>query len=240
MTSTSRRGWQGGRREDTSLAEVLYVLQGRRLLIIGLVLVLAGTALLFGLFREPVYTTEALVSVAPREELGDEEARVAFVQQVQNAVVTEEDLLRKAIARTDAGAGESPELVDAQPFVTREGEAGIMVRFAGPEPGLTARAANAYAELLVGRVEELDGRRLAGGAPTATLEQRAPVPEGMGLRPLLYAAVAAGAGLLLGGAVALLLEGRASGWWGVRDAELTLRAPVLGTIPDYTRKEGGA
>ena len=239
MTSTSRRGWQGGRRDDTSLAEVLYVLQGRRLLVIGVVLVLAGTALLFGLFREPVYTAEALVSIAPREELDDEEAREAFVQEVQGAIVSE-DLLLEAMARTGAGAGDFPELTDAQPFVTSEGETGMLVRFSGPEPELTARAANAYAELLVGRVEGLDDRRLAGGAPDAAVERRAAVPEGMDLRPLVYAAVAAGAGLLLGGAVALLLEGRASGWRGVRDAELTLRAPVLGTIPDYTRKEGGA
>ena len=239
MTSTSRRGWQDGRSDDTSLAEVLYVLQGRSLLVVGVVLVLAGTALLFGLFREPVYTAEALVSVAPREELDDEEAREAFVQGVLSDVLTE-DLLLEARARTNAGSGRFPELTDAQPFVTREGEAGMLVRFSGPERALTAKAANAYAELLVARVEGLDGGRLAGGAPDAAVEQRAAVPEGLGLRPLVYAAVAAGAGLLLGGAVALLLEGRASGWRGVRDAELTLGAPVLGTIPDYTRGEEGA
>ena len=239
MTSTSRRGWQGGRRDDTSLAEILYVLRGRSLLVVGVVLVLAGTALLFGLFRDPLYTAEALVSVTPREELDDEEAREVFVQQVQGDVVTQ-DLEERAMARTDAEAGASPRLADAQPFVTREGETGVLVRFAGPEPELAADAANAYAELLVTRVEALDGRRLAGGAPDAAVEQRAAPPEGMGLRPLVYAAVAAGAGLLLGGAVALFLEGGASGWRGVRDAELTLGAPVLGTIPDYSRGEEGA
>ena len=56
-------------------------------------------------------------------------------------------------------------------------------------------------------------------------------------RPLIYAAIAAGAGLLIGGAAALILEGRASGWRGVRDAELTLRVPVLGSIPDYSSKK---
>jgi hypothetical protein len=71
-------------------------------------------------------------------------------------------------------------------------------------------------------------------AADAAVERKAAPPERSSLRPLLYAAVAAGAGLLLGGAAALLLEGRASGWRGVRDAELTLRAPVLGTIPDYS------
>jgi capsular polysaccharide biosynthesis protein len=240
VTSTSRRGWQGGRRDDPSLAEVLYVLQGRRLLVLGVVLVLAGTALLFGLFREPVYTAEAAVSLAPRDELDDEEAREAFIQEVQSVVVTE-DLLWEVMDQTDAKAGtrEFPELSDIRPFVTSDGGAGMLVRFSGPEPELAARAANVYARLFVDRVELLDGGQLDGGvtAANAAVERKATPLERSSLRPLIYAAVAAGAGLLLGGAAALLLEGRASGWRGVRDAELTLRAPVLGTIPDYSPTE---
>ena len=213
-------------------------MRGRRLLVTGVVLVLAGTALLFGLFREPVYTAEATVSLAPRDELNDEDAREAFVQVVQNVVVTE-DLLLEVVNRTgaEAGRGEFPELSDVRPFVTSDGgRTGMLVRFSGPEPELAARAANVYARLFVERVERLDGAQLAGGVPAAdaAVERKATPPEMSSLRPLLYAALAAGAGLLLGGAAALLLEGRASGWRGVRDAELSLRAPVLGTIPDYS------
>jgi capsular polysaccharide biosynthesis protein len=40
--------------------------------------------------------------------------------------------------------------------------------------------------------------------------------------------------VLAGGAGALLLEGRTRSWRDARDAELTLRAPVLGVIPDYS------
>jgi capsular polysaccharide biosynthesis protein len=240
VTSTSRRGWQGGRRDDPSLAEVLYVLQGRRLLVLGVVLVLAGTALLFGLFREPVYTAEAAVSLAPQDELDDEEEREAFVQEVQSVVVTK-DLLWEVMDQTDAKAGtrEFPELSDIRPFVTSGGGAGMLVRFSSHEPELAARAANVYAKLFVKRVKLLDGGQLDGGvtAAIAAVERKATPPERSSLRPLIYAAVAAGAGLLLGGAAALLLEGRASGWRGVRDAELTLRAPVLGTIPDYSPTE---
>jgi len=207
---------------------------------LGVVLVLAGTALLFGLFREPVYTAEAAVSLAPRDELDDEEAREAFVQELQSVVVTE-DLLWEVMDQTDAKAGtrEFPELSDIRPFVTSDGGAGMLVRFSGPEPELAARAANVYARLFVDRVELLDGGQLDGGvtAANAAVERKATPPERSSLRPLIYAAVAAGAGLLLGGAAALLLEGRASGWRGVRDAELTLRAPVLGAIPDYSPTE---
>jgi capsular polysaccharide biosynthesis protein len=235
VTSTS---WRDGSRDDPSLSEVLYILQRRRLLVVGVVLVLAGVALLFGLFREPVYTAEARVSVKPQEPLDGEEARLAFLEAVRGAVVTQ-DMLSEVRRRAgwEAGKKEFSERLDPRTAVTRDGRSGLQIRFSGTEPGQAARAANAYAELFVEGVENLGDEPLGDGIPAAeaSIEQKA-VPGGYSSRPLIYAAIAAGAGLLLGGAVALLLEGRASGWRGVRDAELTLRAPVLGTIPDYSSK----
>jgi capsular polysaccharide biosynthesis protein len=235
VTSTSG---QGGSRDDPSLSEVLYVLQRWRLLVVGVVLVLAGVALLFGLFREPVYTAEARVSVKPQEALDGEEARLAYLEAVRGAVVTQEMLSEvRSRAGWEAGKKEFSERLDPSTTVTRDGRSGLQIRFSGTEPGQAARAANAYAELFVEGVDDLGDRPLADGIPVAEarVEQKA-MPGGYSPRPLIYAAIAAGAGLLLGGAAALLLEGRASGWRGVRDAELTLRAPVLGTIPDYSSK----
>jgi len=239
VTSGSGRSWQGVRRDDLSLSEILYVLQGRRLMVAGIVLVLAGAALLLGLFREPVFTAEAVVSVTPQQRLNDEEARETFVREVQAAVAMQE-AMREVMRRGEweRGSEEFTERLDSR-FATRNGGAGLLVRFSGPTPEQATRAANAYAELFVKRADKLD-ERLADGTlvADASLERRATPPEGAGPRPLIYAALAAGAGLLLGGAAALLLEGRANGWRGVRDAELTLRAPVLGTIPDYSPAEG--
>jgi capsular polysaccharide biosynthesis protein len=240
VTSTSGRGWRNQARDDPSLSEILYVLQRRRLLVVGVVLVLAGIALLFGLLREPVYTAEARVSVTPLGGLVGEVATLAFLEDVRGAVVTQEML--GEVRRRAGWEGEPQafsERLDPTPFVNRYGS-GLQVRFSSDEPGQAARAANAYAGLFVGGVEELGDRPLADGVPVAEagVERRA-VSGGYSPRPLIYAAVAAGAGLLLGGAVALILEGRASGWRGVRDAELTLRAPVLGAIPDYSSKRSG-
>ncbi len=238
MTSTSGRGWRDEARDDPSLSEILYVLRRRRLLVVGAVLVLAGITLLFGLFREPVYTAEARVSVVPQGGLEGEEARLAFLDDVRGAVVTQEML---GEVRRRAGWEASPkafsERLDPRTFVSRNGGSGLQIRFSGNEPEQAAQAANAYAELFARGAEDLGDRPLAEGVPVAeaSVEQRA-VPGGYSPRPLIYAAIAAGAGLLLGGAVALILEGRASGWRDVRDAELTLRAPVLGTIPDYSQK----
>jgi capsular polysaccharide biosynthesis protein len=235
VASTSGR--RDRARDDPSLSEILYVLQRRRLLIVGVVLVLAGMALLFGLFREPVYTAEAKVSVRPQEGLDrGEAAKLAFLEEVRGAVVTQKMLSE---VRRRAGWEASPEAfserLDPRTVVNVNGRPGLQIRFRGDEPGRAALAANAYAELFVEGVENLgDGVPAAG----AVVEQKA-LPGDYSPRPLIYAAIAAGAGLLIGGAAALILEGRASGWRGVRDAELTLRVPVLGTIPDYSSKKIG-
>ena len=231
---------QGGRRGNPSLPEILYVLWERRLMVTGVVLVLAGAALLLGLFREPVFTAEAVVGVTPEEKLSDEEARETFMREVQAAVA-----MQKAMPEVVRRAGweRGPEAfarrLDPQ-FVAWNGESGLRVQFSGPTSEQAARGANAYAEVFAERADKLGDARPAVGTPVAdaSLEGRAtPAGGGPGPRPLIYAVLAAGAGLLIGGAAALLLEGRASGWRGVRDAELNLRAPVLGTIPDYSPAE---
>jgi capsular polysaccharide biosynthesis protein len=234
VTSTSGRGWRDRERDDPSLSEILYVLQRRRLLVVGIVLVLAGIALLFGIFREPVYTAEAKVSVRPQEELDGEEAMLAFLEEVRGAVVTQEMLSE---VRRRAGWEAEPkafsERLDPRTVANTDGGPGLQIRFLGDEPGQAALAANAYAELFVEGVEDIgDDVPVA----EAVVEQRA-VAGDYSPRPLIYAAIAAGAGLLIGGAAALSLEGRASGWRGVRDVELMLRVPVLGTIPDYSSKK---
>ena len=235
-------GWQDEQRDDFLLSELVYVMGRRRLLVAGTMLVLVLVALLFGLLKEPVYTAEATVSVKPREDLVNNEEREAFMEEVRGAVVTQR-LLRGVMrhAGWQAGLAEFTERLDADPFVTRNGETGLQVRFSGSQPEQAARAANAYADLFVARVERLNDERLAGGAlaADALVERRATPPAGAGLRYLTYAALAAGLGILLGGACALLLEGRTRSWRDARDAELTLRAPVLGVIPDYSHIEEG-
>jgi capsular polysaccharide biosynthesis protein len=237
VRSTSRRDWQRERRDDP-LSEVLHILWGRRLLVAGSILILVIVALLLGSFREPVYTAEAVVDIEPREELSNDRERQAFLQEVLVAVATE-DLLREVMRQAgwETGLAEFRERLEADPFPTQGGEIGLRVRFSGSGPEQAARAANAYAALFVDRVEQLNDERLAGGAlnADASVGSRAmPVPGETSLRLLIYAVVAAGIGLLAGGYGALLLEGRARSWRDANDAERTLRAPVLGVIPDYS------
>ena len=174
MASTSGR--RDRARDDPSLSEILYVLQRRRLLIVGVVLVLAGIALLFGLFREPVYTAEARVSVRPQEKLDGEEAKLAFLEEVRGAVVTQEMLgeVRRR-AGWEAGPKAFSERLDPRTVVDAGSGPGLEIRFRGDEPGQAALAANAYAELFVEGVENLGDRPLADGVPVAeaVVEQKA-------------------------------------------------------------------
>jgi uncharacterized protein involved in exopolysaccharide biosynthesis len=203
------------------------------------VLVLVIVALLFGLFRESVYTAEATINIEPREGLiNDEEEGDAFLEEVRSAVVTTKGFQREVRRRAgwEADPDEFTHRLDPRADVAQNGETRLRVRFSDSNPEQAARAANAYAEIFVQRVERLNDERLAGGAlaADASVERKAVPPGGSGSRFLLYAAAAAGAGVLAGGVGALLIEGRARSWRDARDAELTLRAPVLGVIPDYS------
>jgi uncharacterized protein involved in exopolysaccharide biosynthesis len=231
VRSTSQRGWQEERRDDLPLYEVVHILWGRRLLVVGIVVSLVLLALLFGLFRDPVYTAEAAVSVEPRERMVSDEERAAFVEEVRNTVVATDGFMQEVMRQAgwEADIKEFRERLDFE-TVPRGDETVMLVRFSASEPEQAARAANAYAELFVGSVETLNDDQLA---MDAVMERRA-APPTSSTRLLLYAAAAVAAGVVAGGAGALLLEGRTRSWRDARDAELTLRAPVLGVIPDYS------
>ena len=241
MTSTDRLGWQEGRRDATTVAEVLHVLRGRRLLVVGASLVLAGVALLFGLFRGPAYTAEAVVGFTPQEMPDDENAQQAFAQEVFSAI-TSPGSFSEGVKAEAGWRGESEEFrnrLDPEVSVSGDGGMEMRVAFSGREPEGAARVANAYAETFALEAGRLGAGQLSGGTgiADARVMRRAVPSESSGPPAVLYAAVAAGVGLLLGGGAALSLEGRAGGWRDVRDAEVTLKAPVLGAIPDYSPAE---
>ena len=120
MRSTSRRDWQRERRDDLPLLEVLHILWGRRLTVVGTVLVLVAVGLLFGLFSEPIYTAEATINVEPREELTSAEEGEAFLEEVRSAVVSSEGFQREVMHRAgwEARSAEFTDRLDPQTFMT--------------------------------------------------------------------------------------------------------------------------
>ncbi|MBA2692067.1 MAG: hypothetical protein H0U65_06170 [Rubrobacter sp.] len=225
-----------GRREDLSVRELLYVLWSRKMLVAGAVVVLLAAAMVFTLSREPTYTAEATINIAPRQQGQNQPEREAFLDEVL-AVVADDELVAEAADEVGWRAeADFRERLEPESFANQE-STGVIVRFAGNTPESAAGAANAYAALFVEKVERLNERRLAGGAlaAEASIGSEAAAPTFRSSpQPLLYALAAVGAGILVGGGAALLLEGRASSWRDARDAEMTLKAPVVGVIPDYS------
>ena len=213
------------------------MLWGRRALVAGCVLILALGAVVFALSHGTTYVATATVAVRPAEGFDADEEPQALVQRVRNAVETP-TLRRKAVAQSgwESGVAAFNQRLAVE---TDANLGGVRVRFSGNSPEEATRATNAYARSFVAEVEELGQRRLAGGTldATARITQEATPATASSRGPLFYGALACAAGLLLGGVAAFILENRTHRWRGPRDAELTLRAPVLGTIPLYGPEE---
>lgn len=212
-------------------------------MVLGITIVFVLASVFYSLLQERVYTAEATILVTPQEGSSPDQDPESFLQGVQGSVSTDE-LLAEATRRTGGQTGSSFEQrLEVSQFIRQDGqETGFQVRFSAPDAREAAAGANAYANLFVDRVGDLNDR-LAGGtlAAEADVERRAEEPvRPSSPRPLLYAALALMVGVATGGGVALLLDTRTRRWRGARDAEMTLRAPVLGVIPEYFQDGGEA
>jgi hypothetical protein len=226
------QGWQRQQRDDLTLSEVGYVLWKRRVLVASCMLPFLAVALLYVLSREPVYVAEATLSVHLDEGVGAVGNFDEDLSRLRDSAAMS-GLIEEAAGRAGwrAGGRDFNERLEWESVNNGQ----VKVRFSAPTPEEAARAANAYAEVFVKRVRELEGR-LAGETIAMNVEvEEAAEPPGWQSGPNVFlVALAAGTGgLLVGGIGALFLEGRARRWSGSKDAELTLRAPVLGVIPHY-------
>ena len=228
-----RRGWQREQRDDLTLSEARHILWERRILVAGCTFLFLTVALLYAFFKEPVYAAEATLSVRSEEGIAPAGSPNEVFSRLRDSTIT--DGLSEEAARRAGWESTQTDFNERLYWEPANNEE-VKVGFSARRPEEAARAANAYAEVLVERVTELEGR-LAGGtvAVDAGVEKAAEPPESRSDWGVFLALIAAGCGgLLVGGIGALFLEGRARRWSGSRDAELTLRAPVLGVIPVFS------
>ncbi len=227
------QGWQRGQRDDLTLSEARHAILERRAVVAGCTLLFVAVAVLYALSREPVYTAEATLSIRSEEGIGAAESFEEVLSALQDSAAMS-GLVEEAAARAQWEGGQSD--FNDRLGVERANNEEMRVRFSAPTPEEAAQGANAYAEVFVERVGALEGR-LVGGTVTmhAEVEEAAEPPERRyDTKVFLVVVAAAGGGLLVGGVGALFLESRTRRWRGSRDAELTLRAPVLGVIPYYS------
>lgn len=241
MRSISVRGWQRGQRDDFTLREIWHVLWSRRWLVLGTIAVFVLASVVYSLFQERVYTAESTVLVTPQGGTSAGQDTEAFLQEVGGAVSTDEVLVEAMRKAGWEDENSFRQRLEVSQFIQQDSQgSGFRIRFSAPEAREAARVANEYATLFVNQVGDLNSR-IAGGTLAAEAEVASPavVPSHPSRpRPLIYATLALVAGMVAGGAGALLLDSRTRSWRGARDAEMTLRAPVLGVIPQYSQDGG--
>ncbi len=246
--------WRREPREDVTLFEVLNTLLGRKLLIGGTAVTLMLSAALLAFLWSPNYVATAALSVdATDDALGPEDpasggedpagqpaaahGSEAFMDGVRGEV-PQVKLARETVRRVGwtSGLREFNERIEVENDY-RAGE--ILVSFSAEEAEEARRVTDTYAEVFAEQVDELNRQKPVGGTLAAEIEvvRKAKLPRARATTSLFYGAVAGFVGLLLASGVAFSLESRTRKWRGARDAEMTLRAPVLGVIPDYTPGE---
>ena len=226
------QGWQREQRDDLTLSEVGHLLWERRVLVISCALLFLAVALLYGLTREPAYTAEATLSLRSDDGVGTAGNFDEDPSRLRDSAAMS-GLADEAARRAgwEEGVRDFNERLEWEQVNNQEAK----VHFTASTPEEATRAANAYAETFAQRVRKLEGRP-AGGAVAMGVEVKEaaePPDRASGPNMFLLALAAGTGGLLLGGVGALVLESRARRWRGSKDAELTLRAPVLGVIPYY-------
>ena len=223
-----------------------HLLWERRVLVISCALLFLAVALLYGLTREPAYTAEATLSLRSDDGVGTAGNFDEDPSRLRDSAAMS-GLADEAARRAgwEEGVRDFNERLEWEQVNNQEAK----VRFTASTPEEATRAANAYAETFAQRVRKLEGRP-AGGAVAMGVEVKEaaePPDRASGPNMFLLALAAGTGGLLLGGVGALVLESRARRWRGSKDAELTLRAPVLGVIPyyptepleDFSSQDGG-
>ena len=247
-------GWRWEQRDDVTLFELLNALWGRRTLVGSIALALMLSAILLTFFWGPTYVARSALSVTatdgglgpedpvvgkadPSAQIGAEQSSEALINRVRDGV-PQAEVSRQTMRQVGwtSGLQEFSERLEMENDY-RAGE--IQVSFSAENAGEARRVADEYAEIFVERTKQLNRRGIVGGTLAAEVEvvQKAELFRGRASTQLLYGVAAGFAGLLLGSGVALTLDSGTRRWRGARDAELTLRAPVLGVIPAYVTKK---
>lgn len=247
-------GWRWEQRDDVTLSEFLNALWGRRLLVGGIAVTMMVFVTVLALLWGSAYVARAALSVQATDDgLGPEEpvsgeadpalqdgsgqGSGALIQRVKDEV-PQRELSLETMRRV--GYTSSLEEFNSRLDVEDDYRAGqILVSFSAGEAEEARRVTDEYAQVFVERTDKLNRQRLVGGTLAAEVQvvRKAELLRGRTTTPLLYGASAGFVGLLLGSVAAFALESRTRRWRGARDAELTLRAPVLGVIPDYASEE---
>ena len=224
-------------KHEFSVLDLLGALRKRLRIILVVTALLAGAAVGFSVLQTPTYEASIKVLIAQEEgqaqpgALGSDVQGLQQVTQTMAVAITSIPVAEEVIRRQDLRI--SPEdLIEKRLNVEQIGTTQfINVSYEDSDPRQAQRVANTIGEVFSQREENTNA---GNGSVTATVWERSRVPANP-VSPNLPLNIGAGLalGLLLGTALALLLEFLDNSWRSPEELEQISGVANFGTIPGF-------
>jgi capsular polysaccharide biosynthesis protein len=224
-----------------SLGHYLQIFRRRLWVIVITMLVLTAATLALTLVRTPTYEASIKILVGQEQgtsnsdNLGGDVAGLQQLTQTLAAAVKSRPIAATVVRRLDLPVGPDSLMENLRVEQLPETQF-IQVTYTDTSPERAQRVANAIGEVFSTRVAKISGQ--ANGV-TATIWEPAVVPKSLANQDLvLNITIALMLGMLLGAALALLLEYTDDKWRSAEEVESTFGMPVLGAIPAWELPRG--
>lgn len=218
-----------------SLRDVVLPVWRRLWVIIGVVLIVVGATMGFTLTQTPIYQSNIKLLVGPEkggtsENLGSEVPGLQQLTQTMTSAVATHRVAKGVVRELNTSM--TPERVLKNMSAEQDGATQLIdVSYQDPDPGRAQRVANTVGKVFSREVSEANVG--ANGATVTVWDSaalpKAPVSPNIPLNGLVGLVV----GLMLGVALAFLLEHLDDSWRSPEDVERVAGAPTFGIIPPF-------
>lgn len=230
----------GGESQSFTLGMLLAVLWKRLWLVALVTIVLVGVAVGLSLTQTPQYQASVRILVGQDRGFTESPTEAIGLQQLTQTMDVAADsrtVIEAVIENLNLGISvrDFQENLEVSQIAATQF---IEISYTDPNPRTARLVADELGEEFSNRIDEVSN---SSNPITATLYERASVPdEPVSPQPLRNGILALGLGLLLGLALAFLLEYLDDSWHSPEEAEQLVGAPIFGVIPEYVVSgEGG-
>jgi capsular polysaccharide biosynthesis protein len=217
-----------------SLHHYLQIVRRRLWVIVVTMLVLTGATLALTLVRTPTYEASIKILVGQEQgasssdNLGSDVQGLQQLTQTLAAAVKSRPIADTVVRRLDLPIGPDSLMQNLQVEQIPETQL-IQLTYTATSPESAQRVANTIGEVFSTRVSKISGQ--ANGV-SATIWEPAVVPKSPANQDfVLNITIALMLGMVLGAALALLLEYTDDKWRSAEEVERTFGIPILGAIP---------
>lgn len=225
-----------------SIGEVLRVVWRRLWVVLLVAVLLTGAAVGYSLGQTPIYQASIQILVGQKQtndeipsQLGSDVMGLQQLTQTMAEAVDSRPVAEEVIDRLDLEMSAGELLANLSVQQTSETQF-IQVDYRDPDPERARLIANTIGEVFSEQVSEISP---SANAITATLWERAVTPQQpVSPDPVRNGLLALIAGLMLGVALAFLLEYLDDSWRSPEEVEQVSGVPNFGIIPEFKVLKG--